>query len=72
MLGQRIVTAVGLVAVLALVLVVLPRDLAVLALGAAGPAGRLGMGAARRTSRAWPRARPTSLPAPRRWRASGS
>ena len=33
MLGQRIVTAVGLVAVLALVLVVLPRDLAVLALG---------------------------------------
>jgi phosphatidate cytidylyltransferase len=33
MLGQRIITAVGLVAVLALVLVVLPRDLAVLALG---------------------------------------
>jgi len=33
MLGQRIVTAVGLVAVLALVLVVLPPDLAVLALG---------------------------------------
>jgi phosphatidate cytidylyltransferase len=34
MLGQRIMTAFGLVAVLALVLVVLPRDLAVLALGA--------------------------------------
>lgn len=34
MLGQRIFTAVGLVAVLALVLVVLPRDLAVLALAA--------------------------------------
>ncbi len=34
MLGQRILTAVGLVAVLALVLVVLPRDLAVLALAA--------------------------------------
>ena len=33
MLGQRIITAVGLVAVLALVLVVLPRGLAVLALG---------------------------------------
>ncbi len=34
MLGQRIMTAFGLVAVLTLVLVVLPRDLAVLALGA--------------------------------------
>jgi len=34
MLGQRIMTALGLVAVLALVLVVLPRDLAVLTLGA--------------------------------------
>jgi phosphatidate cytidylyltransferase len=34
MLGQRILTAVGLVAVLALVLLVLPRDFAVLALGA--------------------------------------
>lgn len=34
MLGQRIITAVGLVAVLTLVLVVLPRDLAVLTLGA--------------------------------------
>lgn len=34
MLGQRIATALGLVAVLALVLVVLPRDFAVLALGA--------------------------------------
>src|SRR5688572_25667955 len=34
MLGQRIITAVGLVAVLTLVLVVLPRDLAVLALAA--------------------------------------
>ena len=34
MLGQRIVTAVGLVVVLTLVLVVLPRDLALLALGA--------------------------------------
>jgi phosphatidate cytidylyltransferase len=33
MLGQRIITAVGLVAVLALVLVVLPSDLAVVALG---------------------------------------
>jgi phosphatidate cytidylyltransferase len=33
MLGQRIITALGLVAVLALVLVVLPSDLAVLALG---------------------------------------
>lgn len=33
MLGQRILTAVGLVAVLALVLIVLPRDIAVLALG---------------------------------------
>jgi phosphatidate cytidylyltransferase len=33
MLGQRIITAVGLVAVLALVLIVLPSDLAVLALG---------------------------------------
>ena len=32
MLGQRIITAIGLVAVLTLVLVVLPRDLAVLAL----------------------------------------
>jgi phosphatidate cytidylyltransferase len=34
MLGQRILTAVGLVAVLALVLIVLPRDIAVIALGA--------------------------------------
>jgi phosphatidate cytidylyltransferase len=34
MLGQRVLTAVGLVAVLALVLIVLPRDVAVLALGA--------------------------------------
>jgi phosphatidate cytidylyltransferase len=33
MLGQRILTAVGLVAVLALVLVALPRDIAVVALG---------------------------------------
>ena len=56
MLGQRILTAVGLVAVLALVLVVLPRDLAVLALGAAGPDGRLGVVAARRVSGAAARA----------------
>ena len=34
MLGQRILTAAGLVAVLALVLIVLPRDIAVIALGA--------------------------------------
>ena len=34
MLGQRILTAVGLVVVLALVLIVLPRDIAVIALGA--------------------------------------
>ena len=40
MLGQRIMTAVGLVAVLTLVLVVLPRDLAVLTL-----AGLMLMGA---------------------------
>ncbi len=33
MLGQRILTAVGLVAILALVLIVLPQDLAVVALG---------------------------------------
>ena len=33
MLGQRIATAFGLVVVLALVLVVLPRDFALLALG---------------------------------------
>ena len=33
MLGQRILTAVGLIVVLALVLIVLPRELAVLALG---------------------------------------
>ena len=32
MLGQRILTAVGLIVVLALVLVVLPREMAVLAL----------------------------------------
>ncbi|MGH8222366.1 MAG: hypothetical protein ACREQZ_05275, partial [Woeseiaceae bacterium] len=33
MLGQRILTALGLVAMLALVLIILPRDLAVAALG---------------------------------------